>query len=262
MTATLITGASSGIGEAFAKRLAADGHNLIIVARSGKKLRALSDELKQKHNISVRYIAMDLSDPDAAEDLFIETQKRGFEVDCLINNAGFGSMGDFAELDLTTELQMIDLNVVALVELTHRFLRPMRERGRGVIINVSSTASFQPVPYMAAYAATKAFVSSFTEAIAEENKQFGVTVTAICPGPTATNFFEVANALPFAEKGMQTSEQVVTAALKAVKARKAKAISGFSNAIGAFFGQHVHNKIVTSSIGKYLRPKLKQRDKK
>lgn len=262
MTVTLITGASSGIGEAFAKRLAAEGHNLVIVARSAKKLRALSDELKQKHKISVRYIPMDLSDPDSAEDLFIETQKRGFEVDCLINNAGFGSMGDFAELDLINELQMIDLNVVALVELTHRFLRPMREKGRGVIINVASTASFQPVPYMATYAATKAFVSSFTEAIAEENRQFGITVTAICPGPTATNFFAVANAMPFAEKGVQTSEDVVEKTLKAVKSRKAKAISGFSNAIGAFFGQHVHNRIVSGAIGWYLRPKLKERDKK
>lgn len=262
MKVTLITGASSGIGEAFARKLAAEGHNLVIVARSKKKLRELRDELRDKHGITAYYIAADLSEPEAAEDIFLETQKRGFEVDWLINNAGFGSMGDFAELDIVRELQMIDLNVIALVELTHRYLVQMRKRGAGVIINIASTASFQPVPYMATYAATKAFVTSFTEAIAEENKDCGITITAICPGPTATNFFETANAFPFAEKGVQTSEQVVEKTLKAVHSGKRKAISGFSNAIGAFFGRHIPNRIVSGSIARYLRPKLKERNQK
>lgn len=262
MKFTLITGASSGIGEAFARRLAAEGHNLVLVARSERKLHELCDELMLNQKITAHYIATDLSDPDSAEDVFLETEKRGFEIEWLINNAGFGSMGDFTELDIVNEIQMIDLNIVALVELTHRYLVPMRQRGSGVIINVASTASFQPVPYMATYAATKAFVTSFTEAIAEENRECGITITAICPGPTATNFFVAANALPFAEKGLQTSEDVVESTMKAVKKRKPKAISGLSNAIGAFFGQHIHNRIVSGAIGRYLRPKLKKRDLK
>lgn len=262
MKVTLITGASSGIGEAYARRLAAEGHNLVLVARSGDRLHELCDELMLKHRITAHYIAIDLSEPESAEEVFMETQKRGFEVDWLINNAGFGSMGDFSELDLSLELQMLDLNVVALVEMTHRFLGPMRKRGEGVIVNVSSTASFQPVPYMATYAATKAFVSSFTEALAEENRAHGLTVTAICPGPTATNFFATANATPFAAKGMQTSEDVVEATLKAVRRKKSKAVSGVQNAIGARLGHHVPNVIVTRAIGGYLRPRLSKKDSK
>ena len=133
-----------------------------------------------------------LTEPDAPARLFEETQKRELEIDTLINNAGFGSMGDFAKLDLERELEMIDLNVRALVDLTHRFLVPMRKRKQGTIINVASTAGFQSVPFMATYAATKAFVLSFSEALWEENRPFGVHVMALCPGVTETNFFEAA----------------------------------------------------------------------
>ena len=258
MKATLITGASGGIGEVFARRLAADKHNLVLVARSEGKLHELCDELMLKHGIIAHYIALDLSLPESERRLFEETEKHGFEIDFLINNAGFGSMGDFAELDIERELSMISLNVSALVALTHRYLQKMRERRSGTIINVSSTASFQPVPFMAAYAATKAFVSSFSEAIAEENRPYGITVTALCPGPTDTNFFAAANATPFSAKGMQSSEEVVEAGLKAARAGRSKIVSGWPNFIGSFLGGYVPNAIVTRAIGGYLRPKIKK----
>src|SRR5260370_32950637 len=133
---------------------------------------------------------MDLSEKDAPARLFEETQRRGLEIDFLINNAGFGSMGEFTKLDLERELNMIDLNIRSLVELTHRFLQPMRERKGGTIINVASTAGFQGVPFMATYAATKAFVLSFSEAVWEENRPYGIKVMALCPGVTQTGFCE------------------------------------------------------------------------
>src|SRR3979409_570606 len=187
MNTTLITGASSGIGEVFARRLASQGDNLLLVARSEDKLINLCNELGRTKSTHAQYVAMDLSEPDAPARLFEETTNRGLEIDFLINNAGFGSMGDFAKLDLQPERNMIDLNVRALVELTHRFLIPMRQRKNGSIINVASTAAFQPVPFMATYAATKAFVLSFSEALWEENRPLGGKVMGVCPGVTDTN---------------------------------------------------------------------------
>src|SRR5215510_1563647 len=160
MNTTLITGASSGIGAAFARKLAARGRNVLLVARSEDKLIALCNELGRLTSIRAQYLALDLRQPDAGAQLFEETKKRELEIDMLINNAGFGSMGDFVRLDLNHELEMIQLNIRALVDLTQRFLGPMRDRKRGTIINVASTAGFQGVPYMTTYAATKAFVRS------------------------------------------------------------------------------------------------------
>lgn len=192
MNATLITGASSGIGEVFARKLAARGRNVLLVARSEDKLITLCNELGRSNSIRAQYVALDLSRPDAAEQLFAETEKRGLTIDLLVNNAGFGSMGDFSKLELARELNMIDLNIKSLVELTYKFLAPMRERRQGAIINVASTAGFQAVPFMATYAATKAFVLSFSEALWEENRPHGIKVMALCPGVTETNFFEAA----------------------------------------------------------------------
>lgn len=259
MKVTLITGASSGIGEAFARRLAEEKHDLVLVARSEKKLHELCDELMLKHQITAHYVAMDLNDFEADKRLFNETERHGMQVDWLINNAGFGSMGDFAALDLEKELEMINLNISVLVALTHRYIQKMRERKSGVIINVSSTASFQPVPFMAAYSATKAFVTSFSEAIAEENRLFGIKVSALCPGPTDTNFFAAANAVPFSAKGMQTAEDVVEVGLKGIEKGKTTAISGWTNYIGSIFGTLVPDALVTRAIGTYLRPKMKKR---
>jgi len=261
MKYTLITGASSGIGEAFARRLATDKHNLILVARSGEKLKALCDELAAKHDVDCRYFAIDLLEYEADVELFESTEKQGLEVDWLINNAGFGSSGDFAKLDLERELEIIDLNVSALVALTHRFLQKMRERKSGTIINVSSAAGFQPIPFMATYAASKAFVSSFSEAIAEENRPFGIHVMALCPGSTKTNFFEASNIeRPIQVKGQQTVEDVINTAMKGIAQRKAKVVSGWANYIGSIAGTIVPNSLSSRLMAKALRGRYQKED--
>lgn len=262
MKVTLITGASSGIGEAFARRLAAEKHNLVLAARSEDKLHQLCDELMLEHQITAHYIAIDLTDYEADLQLFRETEKHGFEVDWLINNAGFGSMGDFSKLELERELEMINLNIMALVALTHRYLQQMRARHSGTIINVSSTASFQPLPFMATYAATKAFVTSFTEAIAEENRPHGIKVVALCPGATETNFFDAAKIKePVQVKGMQTPEEVVETGLNAVRNGKSSAISGWANYAVAHVATLAPNSLVTKMVAKVLRPKVEDKKK-
>lgn len=260
MKATLITGASGGIGEVFARRLAAERHNLVLVARSEDKLHALCDELMLKHKITAHYIAVDLIDFEADKRLFEETEMHGIEVDWLINNAGFGTMEDFTKIELETQLEMIGLNIMTLVALTHRYLRKMRERKRGVIINVSSTASFQPIPFFATYAATKAFVTSFTEAIAEENRPHGIHVMNLCPGATETNFFNaggIDDAL--AVRGMQTPEQVVDAALRGIKSGKRRVVSGFVNALSAKMVNIIPNSLITRVVGGSLRKRYEKK---
>jgi Short-chain dehydrogenases of various substrate specificities len=259
MKATLITGASSGIGETFARRLAAEKHNLVLVARSENKLRELCRELSDKYAITAYPIALDLSKPESEKILFEETEKQGFEIEWLINNAGFGSMGYFTEIERERELQMIDLNIRTLVALTHRYLAKMRERKSGVIINVSSAAGFQPLPFMATYAATKAFVTSFTQAIAEENRPFGIIVQALCPGATETRFFDNAGMKePVKVKGTQTPEQVVEAALKGVKKRKTTVISGLANYFGAVLGTLAPDRLVTKTVAGVLRKRVEK----
>lgn len=259
MKATLITGASSGIGEAFARQLAAAGHNLVLVARTENKLTKLCDELMATHEIIAHYVAIDLNDYQADLRLFKETVNHGIEVDWLINNAGFGSMGEFSELDIENELEMVGLNVMALVALTHRYLHKMKERKSGTIINVSSTAGVQPIPFMATYAATKAFVTSFTEALAEENRPFGIRIMALCPGATETNFFNASNIKdPVKIKGTQTPEEVVEAALEGLEKGKTKVISGWVNSLVAHAASLAPNSLVTKSIASKLRPKVEK----
>lgn len=254
MKATLITGASSGIGEAFARRLAAEGQNVVLVARSEQALRSICDELEQRHKISAQYVALDLTEPEADKRLFEETAKRDLEIDWLINNAGFGSVGDFMKVDLEHELKMIDLNISALVALTHRYLKGMREREAGTIINVSSAAGFQPIPFMATYAATKAFVTSFSEAIAEENRPSGIQVLALCPGSTKTNFFAASNIeRPLQVKGQQTVEDVVETAMRAVKSGRTKVVSGLANKIGAMLGGYAPTWLSRRVMARALR---------
>ena len=256
MQATLITGASGGIGEAFARRLAAEGHDLLLVARSADKLQAVCDELMSAHDITAHYIALDLTAFEADKVLFDETERSGIQVDWLINNAGFGLMGDLAELPLDRQRNMIELNISALVSLTHRYLPQMRSRRSGTIVNISSSAGFQPIPFMAVYAATKSFVTSFSEAVAEENSRYGILVTAVCPGPTETNFQEVSGmGTTFALKGMQTPEQVVDAAMAAIAAGRRRVISGVGNKIVAASVNFIPTRWVTAVIGKSLRGK-------
>ena len=258
MNTTLITGASSGIGEAFARKLAARGRNVLLVARSEDKLIALCNELGRLTSIRAQYVALDLQQPDAPLQLFEETKKRELEVEMLINNAGFGSMGEFAKLDLNRELEMIQLNVRAVVELTHRFLEPMRERKRGTIINVASTAGFQPVPYMATYAATKAFVLSFSEALWDENRAHGVHVMALCPGVTETNFFEAAGIDRPPMRTVQTPEEVVETALRALNRKKSLVISGWANWFVVEAERFVPRSAVVKVAGNALRSRFEE----
>ncbi|MDQ5846536.1 MAG: SDR family oxidoreductase [Acidobacteriota bacterium] len=253
MNTTIITGASSGIGEVFARRLAALGRNVLLVARSEDKLITLCNELGRSNSIRAQHVAMDLSQPESPARLFEEAEKRGLTVDMLINNAGFGSFGDFAKGDLDRELNMIDLNIKSLVELTYRFLMPMRERKQGAIINVASTAGFQAVPFMATYAATKAFVLSFSEALWEENRPHGVKVMALCPGVTDTNFFEAARGQKPPARAAQTPEDVVDTALRALARGKSHVISGWTNRAMMEAERLAPRSLVTRMAGRMMR---------
>lgn len=184
----LITGASSGLGYEFAQLFAQDRHNLILVARSEQKLTELANQLTGKCGISVKLIIKDLSAPSAAEEVFAEVQKSAMPVSFLVNNAGFATYGFFTETDLMAELQMMQVNMVTLTHLTKLFLPDMIRRQQGKILNVASTAAFQPGPLMTVYYATKAYVLSFSEALANELQGTGVTVTVLCPGPTTSGF--------------------------------------------------------------------------
>lgn len=255
MKTTLITGASSGIGEVFARRLAARGENVLLVARSGEKLATICNELGRANNINAQYVAIDLSERNAPALLYEETERRGLSVEMLINNAGFGSMGDFMAHEIERELNMIDLNVRALVELTYRYLAPMRERRSGAIINVASTAAFQPVPFMANYAATKAFVLSFSEALWEENRPFGIKVMALCPGVTDTNFFEAARIERPPMRIVQTPEKVVETALRGLERGRSHVISGWANYLLTESERLVPRSVIARLVGNVLRPR-------
>ncbi|ATX76454.1 MAG: SDR family oxidoreductase [Reinekea forsetii] len=189
----LITGASGGIGLELARIHAQKGGNLILVARSEAKLNALAEELSAQHGISVTVIVEDLAQPESAQRIFDQTEKLGLQVDTLINNAGFGGHGLFHERSLLAEQQMMQVNMISLTNLTHHYSQGMVARRQGKILNISSTASFMPGPLQAVYYASKAFVTSFTQAIAQEMAEFNVTATALCPGPVATGFVSAGN---------------------------------------------------------------------
>ncbi len=187
----LITGASSGIGLEFARIHAAKKGNLVIIARSGDELEKVKLELEKKHGISVYVIVKDLTDDDAAKEIYDELKAEGITIDILINNAGFGGLGAFHDRDLETDLSMIDLNIKALVSITHFFLQDFIAFNKGKILNVSSTASLMPGPLQATYFATKAFVTSFSNALSEELSETNITVTNLMPGATETDFGKV-----------------------------------------------------------------------
>ena len=189
----LITGASSGIGLELARSFAADGCRLILLARNTDALEILAGELRQAHKIETLVLTADLSRPETPARVFKELQGRGIKVDVLVNNAGFGANGTFAGLPLQRQIEMIQVNITALTNLTGLFLPGMIERRRGGVLNVGSLAGFLPGPGMNIYFATKAFVLSFTEALAEELASTGVTATVLCPGPTATNFGNISH---------------------------------------------------------------------
>jgi hypothetical protein len=228
----LITGASAGLGFEFAHLFARDHYNLVLVARSGPKLDELAEQLPQRHGVSVKTIPVDLGLPRAAQDLFEETQRAGVHVDILVNNAGYGKSGEFAAIPVEEEYGQIQLNVTALTLLTKLYLGPMLERRSGKIMNVASTAAFQPGPLMAVYYATKAYVLSFSEAIADELRSSGVQVTCFCPGATLTEFqkrAETENSRLFKQLAPMDAKTVAEDGYRALMAGKSLAISGFKN---------------------------------
>jgi len=249
----LITGASKGIGEAFARQLAALGKNLILVARSEDKLNALAEGLAEQHGVKTAAVAADLSRPGSAALLFAETERQGLVVDLLINNAGFAKAGAFTNLPFDVQADMVRLNVNTLMELTRLYLPAMRHRQRGGVINVASNAAFQPVPYMAVYAATKAFVLSFSEGLAEEVAADGVTVMALCPGATATDFWTVAGTWEDRRYIMQTADKVVAVALRAFEQRRSSVISGLPNKVVAFSTRLAPRRLVARLAGRVFR---------
>lgn len=206
----LITGASSGIGKAFAEALSAKGANVILVARSADKLRSLASEIKKKSKVKAEVIVADLSDPKAPAKVYATVTKKAYRIDILINNAGFGTHGLFHTLSAEVEHKEIMLNTAAVVQLTHLFLPSMVRKKKGIIINVASMAAFQPVPFEAVYGATKAFVLSFSEALWAEYRKQGISIMALCPGTTDTNFFKARGSEAFGKK--RTTESVVQTA--------------------------------------------------
>ena len=250
----LITGASYGIGTAFARRLAAAGAHLILTARSADRLQALAEELRSQYNSRVTIIAADLNEANAPQVIFDETQRQQLTVDLLINNAGFGSVGDFASQSLEKQLEMIQVNVTALVALTHLYLPAMLARRNGHILNVASTASFQGVPYLATYAATKSFILNFSEGLWAEAKPYGVTVTALCPGSTESNFHAVAGAERRARPHpKQSAEAVVEAGLQALAQGRSHVVSGWNNKLMVWLERFVPRQTVTGMAAKVFQ---------
>lgn len=225
----LITGASSGIGKAFAEELAKRNYNLIIVARTTEALNNIKKYLENKHQISVKVITQDLTLPNACEDIYEQLKQENITINLLINNAGFGDYGLFGDRPLDKQLKMIQLNISALVALTHLFLEDMKKRKGGDIINVGSIAGYQPLPYLSVYAASKAFVLSFSEALWAENRDFGINILAFCPGPTESNFGKVAEFTPNQKNGdlsLAKAEDVVKDALDALSKKKSNCVTG------------------------------------
>ena len=227
--AALITGASGGIGADLARLFARDGYALVLTARGSVALEVLADELREKHGATVDVVPADLGRPGGADGLF--ERLAGRQIDVLVNNAGFGQAGPFVELDAEGEAQMLELNMIAPTRLIRLLLPGMVERGRGRIMNVASTAAFQPGPLMAGYYATKAYLLSLSEALAEELRGTGVTVTALCPGPTATGFQERADMMEtrLVKSGLMASMAVAKAGHRGMHSGKALVVPGFRN---------------------------------
>lgn len=247
----LITGASSGIGLELARVAAGKGHDLVLVARREGALRELARELHDRHGVRAEVMAADLGLPGAAADVAARLRLLGIEIDALVNNAGFGLYGPFTDTALETELQVIQVNIVALTEMTKRMLPGMIARRAGRILNVASTAAFVPGPLMAVYYATKAYVLSFSEAIANELAGSGVTVTALCPGPTASGFQSAAGAEEsklVAGKILATSRDVAEEGYAAMMDGRTLAVSGWSNKLVAQMPRFLPRRAVTAIV--------------
>ncbi|MBD2756328.1 SDR family NAD(P)-dependent oxidoreductase [Spirosoma validum] len=264
MNVTLITGASGGIGEALATQLAVRKHNLLLVARRADKLEMLCTQLTETYGIQAQYIPADLSKADAAGQVFEECRKKKLTVTLLVNNAGIGSNGEFIKNDLQAELAMLQLNNASLVALCHFFLPDMIANNKGGIINVASLAAFFPSPYMAVYAASKVFVRSFTEALTQECKPYGIRVLLFSPGFTSTNFMNTpANDNAWGKAltdgaYTQTAEQVAIELIQAWKKKETFHVSGRFNAWAVRLGALIPNATIARMFASRKRKQMSQ----
>ena len=253
----LVTGASSGIGLELARLFAADGYDLVLLARSRQRLDRLAEDLAGRHAVSCRVMVKDLSEASAPREIFSELRDAGLELTALVNNAGFGDLEDFSRMSETRLLEMMQVNMAALTHLTWLFLPPMLERGSGRILNVASTAAFLPGPGMAVYYASKAYVLSFSEALSKELEGSGVTLTCLCPGPVASGFQATANMsgsrfLKFAR--LVDPAPVARAGYRAMCKGKAIEIPGIQNRIAAQLPR-VASRAVLRSVVRYVQGK-------
>jgi len=252
----LITGASSGIGLEFAHRLAARGMHLVLTARRQEQLEKLSSELLTRHGTKTEVIVLDLSEQEAPQQLYDEVKRRGVQVELLINNAGFSVVAEIAATDRERVMQMVRLNIGALTELSYFYLPEMMDRGHGAIINIASVAAFQPVAYMSSYAASKSYVLHFSEGLWAEARDKGVTVSALCPGTTQTEFFDVAGVEGWLKKHrFQTVDQVVKTGIKAMEKKRQYSVSGWGNHFLSLLVRIATRRTVVVESMKYFRPK-------
>jgi short-subunit dehydrogenase len=250
----LVTGASAGIGIAFARELAGRGAKLVLTARRRERMEALAAELT-KAGTEVRIVTADLNEPGAPQAIYDATEGAGVAIEMLINNAGLGQYGAFVENGMQQELGQIRVNCESMVALTRLFVPKMVERRRGWVMILASTASFQPVPYLTTYAATKAFDRMFALGVAAEVAQFGVKVTALCPGPTKSEFFEVARASAFESRGTQSAEEVARIGVDALLRGKRTIIPYFGGKATAFAVRFLPVGLITYMVEKTARPK-------
>lgn len=251
----LVTGASSGIGKEFARQLAARGMHLVLSARRQDLLEELSRELDTRHGTKSVIVPGDLADPSFPRQLYETVQEQNLDIQLLVNNAGVGQVGTIQDADLDRIMQMIDLNIRSLTELTYLFLKDMLARQEGAIINVSSVAAFQPVAYMPVYSASKAYVLHFSEALWAETRDQGVTVMALCPGTTQTDFFEVAGVGGWLKKHRsQEVGPVVKAALRGLRKKRQYYVSGWINYLLSLSVRLAPRRFVVIETMKYFRP--------
>jgi short-subunit dehydrogenase len=251
----LVTGASAGIGSALAEQLAAQGVNLLLTARRADRLARLANDLAARHKVQTEIYAADLTRPQAPGEIFRFTEQKRLPVELLINNAGFGAYGEFRKQEAQRLLDMVQVNVASVVHLTHLFLPAMVERRSGSILILASTAAFQPVPYLGAYAATKGFDLLFAESLAEEVRQYGVHVCALCPGSTVSEFHEVAGASHVACP-QEPNEKVARVGLEALAAGKALVISGTRNLLSMEAQRLVPRRLVTRIVARMFKPRV------
>jgi len=247
----LVTGASGGIGYEMARLFARDGYQLVLVSRNGKRLKEVAAELQSLGSPAVRVIAKDMEELEAPDEIFAETERAGITVDVLVNNAAFGARGRFSDIELDTELAMLQLNIVALTHLTRLYLDGMLLRRRGRIVNVASTAAFVPGPFMSVYYASKAYVLSFSEALYEELQGSGVNVTCICPGPTETGFSAragMAKAKLFRAAAVMEAKQVAEIGYKGMLQNKPVVITGGRNRLVALSARLAPRRMLRKAV--------------